>query len=158
MGSASLEDRLRELISEPVKEYPLFTSALSLIAVIHPDELAGLLAERLQVLEIEIAATTGIIDHAVGHRLPRLFLLESEYGLAMKRAEAQWVRGLMRELADGTFPDLKFWRSWHETGEFPAELAGTDWAQAEQAVLTLRDAHRPPQPEQEPGREADEPG
>ena len=157
-GQRELEDRLRELISEPAKEYPLFTSALSLIAVIHPDELAGLLAERLQALEIEIAATTGIIDHAIGHRLPRLFLLETEYGLAMKRAEAQWVRGLMRELADSTFPGLKFWRNWHETGEFPAELAGTDWAQAEQAVLTLRDAHRPPQPEVEPGREVDEPG
>jgi len=31
-----LEDRLRELISEPVKEYPLFASVLSLMSVIHP--------------------------------------------------------------------------------------------------------------------------
>ena len=153
-GRAELEDRLRELISEPVKEYPIFTSVLSLVAVIHPDELAGLLAERLQSLEIEIAATTGIIDHAVGHRLPRLFLLESEYGLAMKRAEAEWVRGLMRELADGTFPEMKFWRTWHETGEYPPELLDTDWAQADQAVLTQREAQHPRQPE----REVDEPG
>jgi len=153
-GRAELEDRLRELISEPVKEYPIFTSVLSLVAVIHPDELAGLLAERLQSLEIEIAATTGIIDHAVGHRLPRLFLLETEYGLAMKRAEAEWVRGLMRELADGTFPEMKFWRTWHETGEFPPELLDTDWAQADQAVLTQREAQHPRQPE----REVHEPG
>ena len=142
-GQRELEDRLRELISEPVKEYPVFTSVLSLMAVIHPDELAGLLAERLQALEIEIAATTGIIDHAVSHRLPRLFLLETEYGLAMKRAEAVWVRGLMTELADGTFPDLKFWRTWHETGEFPQELADTDWARADQAVLMQREAQHP---------------
>jgi DNA-binding PadR family transcriptional regulator len=153
-GRAELEDRLRELISEPVKEYPIFTSVLSLVAVIHPDELAGLLAERLQSLEIEIAATTGIIDHAVGHRLPRLFLLESEYGLAMKRAEAGWVRGLMRELAGGTFPEIKFWRTWHETGEFPPELLDTDWAQADQAVLTQREAQHSRQPE----REVHEPG
>ena len=142
-GQRELEDRLRELISEPVKEYPIFTSVLSLMAVIHPNELAGLLAERLQALEIEIAATTGIIDHAVGHRLPRLFLLETEYGLAMKRAEAEWVRGLMTELADDTFPDLKFWRTWHETGEFPQELADTDWARADQAVLMQREAQHP---------------
>ena len=153
-GRAELEDRLRELISEPVKEYPIFTSVLSLVAVIHPDEMAGLLAERLQSLEIEIAATTGIIDHAVGHRLPRLFLLETEYGLAMKRAEAEWVRGLMRELADGTFPEIKFWRAWHETGEFPPELLDTDWAQADQAVLTQREARHPRQPQ----REVHEPG
>ena len=56
-GQRELEDRIRELISEPVKEYPLFTAALSLVSVIHPDELAGLLAERLQALEIEVAAT-----------------------------------------------------------------------------------------------------
>jgi len=153
-GRAELEDRLRELISEPVKEYPIFTSVLSLVAVIHPDELAGLLAERLQSLEIEIAATTGVIDHAVGQRLPRLFLLETEYGLAMKRAEAEWVRGLMRELADGTFPEIKFWRTLHETGEFPPELLDTDWAQADQAVLTQREAQHPRQPE----REVHEPG
>jgi len=158
-GRSELEDRIRELISEPVKEYPQFTAALSLVSVIHPEELAGLLAERLQSLEIEIAATTGIIDHAVAHRLPRLFLLETECGLAMRRAEADWVRGLMRELADGTFPDLKFWRTWHETGEFPGELAGTDWAQADQAVLIQRDVHPQPQqlpPQQPPGREVDE--
>jgi DNA-binding PadR family transcriptional regulator len=152
-GHRELEDRIRELISEPVKEYPIFTSALSLVTVVHPEELAGLLAERLQSLEIDIAASTGIIDHAVAHRLPRLFLLESEYGLAMKRAEAEWVRGLIRELADGTFPDLKFWRTWHETGEFSGELADTDWAQTEQAVLTQRDVQHPRQPE----REVDEP-
>jgi DNA-binding PadR family transcriptional regulator len=142
-GQRELEDRLRELISEPVKEYPLFTSVLSLVAAIHPDELAGLLAERLQALQIEIAATTGIIDHAMRHRLPRLFLLETEYGLVLKRAEADWVRGLMTELADGTFPDLKFWRTWHETGEFPQELADTDWARADQAVLMQREAQHP---------------
>ena len=157
-GQRELEDRIRELISEPVKEYPLFTAALSLVSVIHPDELAGLLAERLQALEIEIAATTGIVDHAVAHRLPRLFLLETEHGLAMKRAEADWVRGLMQELADATFPDLKFWRAWHETGEFPADLASTDWAQTEQAVFAQRDVHRRPPPEREPGREVDKPG
>ncbi len=158
-GRRELEDRIRELISEPVKEYPIFTSALSLVAVIHPDELAGLLAERLQVLEIEIAATTGVVDHAVAHRLPRLFLLETEHGLAMKRAEAEWVRGLMRELADGTFPDLKFWRAWHETGEFPGELADTDWAQADQAVLIQREAYHAPPPGRtdRPG-EAEQPG
>ena len=69
-----------------------------------------------------------------------LFLLETEYGLAMKRAEADWVRTLIGELADGTFPDLKFWRSFTETGEFPEELLGTEWAQAELAVLAPREA------------------
>jgi hypothetical protein len=55
-------------------------------------------------------------------QLPRLFLIESEYQLALRRAEAEWVRGLLTELTDGTFPGLEAWRRYHETGEFPAEL------------------------------------
>lgn len=144
-GREELQERLRELISEPVKEYPVFAAVLSLVGSLHPDELATLFAERLQTLEFDIAATTAVIEHAVtGARLPRVFLLETEYGLAMKRAEAEWVRNLMTELADGTFPDLKLWRALHEQGEYPEELLDTDWARADQAVLGHRDeSHRP---------------
>ena len=61
----------------------------------------------------------------------------------MKRAEADWVRGLLRELADGTFVNLKLWREVHETGELPAEVRDPDWAQSDRAVLHLGGAtHR----------------
>jgi hypothetical protein len=141
-GAEELAERLRELISEPVKEYPVFAAALSLIASLHPDELTGLLAERLQALELEIVSTSAILDHAAGQQLPRLFMLETEYGLAMKRAEADWVRELMHELADGTFADLKLWRGVHEGDGFPPELAETDWARSDRAVLNLGDHPR----------------
>jgi DNA-binding PadR family transcriptional regulator len=145
-GAEELAERLRELISEPVKEYPVFASALSLIAALHPDELAGLLAERLQALEIDIVGTSAVLEHASGHQLPRLFVLETEYGLAIKRAEAGWVRSLMSELADGTFADLKLWRGVHENGEFPPELQEMDWARADRAVLNIGEGR----PQEEP--------
>jgi hypothetical protein len=141
-GREELAERLRELISEPVKEYPVFASALSLLPSLQPDEVAGLLAERLQALELEIVGTSAILEHATSHQLPRLFLLETEYGLTMKRAEADWVRGLLRELADGTFVNLKLWREVHETGELPAEVRDQDWAQSDRAVLHLGGDHR----------------
>ena len=145
-GREELAERLRELISEPVKEYPVFASALSLIAALHPEELAGLLAERLQALDIDIVGTSAVLEHAVNHQLPRLFVLESEYGLAMKRAEADWVRSLMTELADGTFADLKLWRGVHENGEFPRELQEMDWARADRAVLSIGEDRRQEEP------------
>lgn len=143
-GREELAERLRELVSEPVKEYPVFAAVLSLIASLHPDELAGLLAERLQALEIDIVGTTAVVEHAASHQLPRLFMLETEYTLAVKRAEADWVRALMTELADGTFDDIKFWRGIHETGAFPPELQDTDWARADRAVLNIGEG-RPPE-------------
>jgi hypothetical protein len=71
-------------------------------------------------------------------------MLEAEYLLAMKRAEADWVRALAQELKDGTFADLKLWRGVHENGEFPPELQDTDWARADRAVLNIGEG-RPPE-------------
>jgi hypothetical protein len=33
--------------------------------------------------------------------IPRLFLIEAEYGAAMNRAELEWVRGLVKDIEDG---------------------------------------------------------
>lgn len=56
-----------------------------------------------------------------GHvqEVPRLFLVEDEYAIAMTEAEASWVRLLLTELVTGTFPGLDIWTS----GSMPPELA-----------------------------------
>jgi DNA-binding PadR family transcriptional regulator len=133
-GRDELEDRLRELVGEPVKEYPLFEAALSLVGVLPPDEVIGLLTERLRRLEVELAGGRAALrELTVEQRLPRLFLVESEYSLAMKQAETDWVRGLITELTDGSLEGVDYWRAWHKTGEFPEEWAQRDWAKADRA-------------------------
>ncbi|GAA2611460.1 PadR family transcriptional regulator [Actinomadura fulvescens] len=134
-GRAELVERLRELVRTPAKEYPLFEAALSLVIVLSPDEAAGLLSERLRVLEKEMAAArAALADLMVAQGMPRLFLLESEYALALKQAEAGWVRAMVTELADGSFDGLAIWRAWHETGEVPAEMRQADWFRADQEL------------------------
>ena len=44
--------------------------------------------------------------------MPRLFLIEAGYDLAIQAAEADWVRALLEELAAGSFPGLHAWRAW----------------------------------------------
>jgi DNA-binding PadR family transcriptional regulator len=152
-GRQELEERLRELISEPVKEYPLFASALSLVTILPPSEVAVLLGERLRTLELEIVATRATLDELVnGQRLPRMFVLETEHALAMKVAEAEWVRETMKELSDDSLPHVRQWRIWHETGKFPEELADASWAQVDQALFSPA---APAGPESQP--EADDP-
>jgi DNA-binding PadR family transcriptional regulator len=120
-GRAELKDWLRELLSVPEREYTRLEAALGEAAVLPPDEVADLLRQRLETLDASIAEhQAGMQTWAAG--LPRLFLVESEYHLAMRRAEAEWVRGLLKELTDGTFPGLDGWRRFHETGQFPEEL------------------------------------
>ena len=120
-GRDELRDWLRELLSEPEREYTRFEAALGECGILAPDELIGLLRQRLEALDEAIAAHQQGL-HAMEAQLPRLFLIESEYQLALRRAEAEWVRGLLTELTDGTFPGLEAWQRYHETGEFPAEL------------------------------------
>lgn len=134
-GREELEDRLRELLSEPVKEYPLFEAALSLAGVLSPDEVISLLTERVRLLDVELAGTRAALrELVVGQRLPRLFLIETEYAVALKQAEADWVRGVIRELADGSLDGVEHWRVWHETGKFPDDWQDRDWVQADQAI------------------------
>ena len=50
-GRAELKDWLRELLSVPEREYTRFEAALADSAVLPPDELVGLLQQRLDALE-----------------------------------------------------------------------------------------------------------
>ena len=54
--------------------------------------------------------------------MPRLFLIEVEYDLAMTEAEARWVRAFLGELTSGAVPGIEAWRRYYETGELPADL------------------------------------
>jgi DNA-binding PadR family transcriptional regulator len=120
-GRAELKDWLRELLGVPEREYTRFEAALGESAVLPPDELIDLLRQRLDALEAANAQHQAGLD-ALATQVPRLFLIEAEYHLALRRAEAEWVRGLLKEFTDGTFPGLKAWRRYHETGQLPDEV------------------------------------
>jgi DNA-binding PadR family transcriptional regulator len=93
---------LRELIAEPAHEYPQFAAALAFFAALGKNEAIHLLQLRSVMLESRIAATdkqmTSLTEEM---HLPRLFMVEGEYGLAIDRAELEWVQGLIREIRDG---------------------------------------------------------
>jgi DNA-binding PadR family transcriptional regulator len=121
VGRAELKDWVRELISEPEREHTRFEAALGECAVLPPNELTSLLQLRLDALEAAVAQHRAGLD-ALVTEVPRLFLIESEYHLALRRAEAEWVRGLLKEFTDGTFPGIREWQHFHDTGERPDEV------------------------------------
>jgi DNA-binding PadR family transcriptional regulator len=121
-GRAELADWVRELVSTPQPEPLRFKAGLSLLALLPPDDAAALLRRRLDALERGIAARRESLAE-YRREVPRLFLVEEDYEIAVHEAEAAWVRALVDELASGTFPDLAGWRHWHATGEVSPELA-----------------------------------
>jgi DNA-binding PadR family transcriptional regulator len=124
-GRAELMDWLRELLSVPEREYTRFEAALGESAIVGPDGLISLLRQRLETLDEANARYQAEIEAAMA-QIPRLFMIETEYHLALRRAEAEWVRGLLEELTDGTFPGIGAWRRFHETGEVPDEILALD--------------------------------
>ena len=120
-GREELKDWLRELLSVPEREHSSFEAALGESAVLPPDELIDLLQQRLATLETASGRLQAELETLVT-QLPRLFLIESEYYLAQRRAEEDWLRGLLKEFTGGTFPGLDAWRRFHATGEVPADV------------------------------------
>ncbi|MEV5892574.1 PadR family transcriptional regulator [Nonomuraea fuscirosea] len=120
-GRREAEDWTRELLSTPRREPSSFEAGLSVMGGLTPDEVTPLLRRRLGALEERIEADRRVMEEQRGE-LPRLFLIESEYALAMLEAQAGWVRSLLAELADGTFPDLDAWRAFHRIGQAPPGL------------------------------------
>jgi DNA-binding PadR family transcriptional regulator len=120
-GREEVADWLRELVGVPEKEYPRFEAALSMMPILSPDEMISRLEERLRALDQTVAEEQRALER-LGKQLPRIFLVEEEYHVAMVKAEADWTRALLKEMSDGTLPGLAGWRAYHETGELPSEF------------------------------------
>src|SRR5215471_1478911 len=70
-GRVRLDDWMSELLAAPVKEYPQFEAALSLLPVLHPDHVLALLRERTRALEKKITMERFMLDTASKAGLPR---------------------------------------------------------------------------------------
>ena len=93
---------LRELLAEPVHEFPQFGAALAFFAAVDKDEVVRLLKLRIALLEGQAAGEEKQLKTFMEMGLPRLFLVEGEYALAMKRAEVDWVRKLLVDIEGGS--------------------------------------------------------
>lgn len=129
-GREELRDWVQELIKIPEQEYGRFAAGLSVLGVLSPEEAIALLEKRLALIGRDLERRrVALAQHS--REVPRLFLVEDEYQLAMREAEATWIRGLLAEMTGDTLPGMRQWRAWHATGEMPPDLAelaerGTD--------------------------------
>jgi DNA-binding PadR family transcriptional regulator len=100
-GRDEITGWLSELLAQPVNEYPQFGGALAFFAALDKDEVVHLLKLRIALLDGQIAGAEKQLKNFLEMGLPRLFLVEGEYAVAMKHAELEWVRSLVHEIEDG---------------------------------------------------------
>jgi DNA-binding PadR family transcriptional regulator len=116
-GEGELVAWLSDLLSAPMKEYPQFQAALSLVAALPPDDALRLLRQRVEALDDLITAT----EECLPVDVPPLFLIEADYEMTMRQAEAAWVRDLITMIESGRLDGVEGWREFHRTTTNPPQ-------------------------------------
>ena len=109
IGRMELIDWVSELLSTPFKEFTRFEAGLSLAGVLPPEDVAALLTQRCSLLEMELAQMRSTLQLVQQRGLKRVFLVESEYLLAMREAELAWTRAIVAEIRSGTLEGIGEW-------------------------------------------------
>ncbi|HEX3447771.1 MAG TPA: PadR family transcriptional regulator [Isosphaeraceae bacterium] len=102
---------MRELLGTPVKEYPQFEAALSLLPAVPPEEALALLEARVRRLGEMSEELRAAVELAVKH-VEALFLVENEYRLSLIDAERQFIEGLIQRIKTDT-EYVRTWKAFH---------------------------------------------
>lgn len=106
-GLSAFLNALRKIVAIPRRESSEFMTALSFLVHLNPKEASQLLEQRDKHLDTEIGQLTTGLATASQH-VARINLIETEYLLAMLKAERAWVQRLKKEIREGTLAwDLK---------------------------------------------------
>jgi DNA-binding PadR family transcriptional regulator len=111
-GRAEFYDWMRELVADPVHEYPQFGVALSLLSAIAPPEAAALLRRRLDALAAEAEEIRATVQGATESGLHWVFLVEEEYRRTQVEAEHRFVAGLVAALEEPEY--VAAWNAFFE--------------------------------------------
>jgi DNA-binding PadR family transcriptional regulator len=106
-GRKEFTRALRQIIAVPRRESSEFMAAMSFLVHLTPSEALPRLEERAAFLDAEIREYSAGIARASTFVL-RINLVESEYLIAMLRAELAWTQNLIRDISSGKLAwDLK---------------------------------------------------
>jgi DNA-binding PadR family transcriptional regulator len=127
-GLDELRDWMRELLRDPAKEYPQFEAGLCLMPVLPPDEAVSLLRQRAlqlsgtvwkmegQLAELaqqDLSALTAgehLPVPLADQKFPPLFAVESEFRLALVKAELAFVNELVPRIVEEGWGPVEMWR------------------------------------------------
>ncbi len=91
---------LAGMLVAPRNEYPEFPVALSFAMILDPDEVTGMLTERLAAVQVCLAQLDSQLQD-YREAVPRIALIETEYQRAVTGAEARWLSSVIEDLKSG---------------------------------------------------------
>lgn len=100
-GRLALSDRVADLLGTPVNEYPVFPLAVAEAHNLPSDTVAALLRRRLEQQDAVIRSYQAGLESVRARGVPRRYWVDAELSLALLRAETDWIRTFLDELATG---------------------------------------------------------
>jgi DNA-binding PadR family transcriptional regulator len=107
-GREVAREWLRQMLRTADNDYPEFLTALSILFGLPPGEARAELQLRVQQLSADLAEAQEALA-SVPPELPRLFLLEEEYRIAMLDAEVSFLSGVIEDLKAGRLTWSEEW-------------------------------------------------
>ncbi|WP_034649496.1 PadR family transcriptional regulator [Cellulomonas sp. HZM] len=108
-GRAAFEHRLRSLLGDEHRTYPLFPVGLAEANELPAADVAAQLRRRRERQELARGELQTRYDRAASLGLPRRYMLDVEHELALAARELEWLDALVAELEDPADP-----LAWHE--------------------------------------------
>ncbi|VXA99620.1 PadR family transcriptional regulator [Aeromicrobium sp. 9AM] len=97
-GREALSARIRELLSQPVREYPHFPVALDEAHNLPVDEAAADLTTYADALDEEILEISAVLDAVRARDLPEAYWIGGAYLLHITIAQRDWIRTLITRI------------------------------------------------------------
>jgi hypothetical protein len=73
-------------------------------------------------MESELVQAAAAREFVEKHGIPRLFLVEFEFGTLLRETELGYVRQLIRDIESGALDGAQWWREVHARADEPAWL------------------------------------
>lgn len=100
-GRRRLDDRVRELLREPVQEYPQFPVAVGEMHNLPADEAAAMLRERTIALDSRLETLDAVLELLERRDVPRRYWLDLDLVRNSTSAERDWCSRTAQIIADG---------------------------------------------------------
>lgn len=99
-GRSTLRTWLRDLLTAVGEEFPNFPAAVSMLALLTPDDAKASFESRAEAINVALKQLEE--EKQAAGDVPRLFLLEDEYRTALLKAELTWLSTAISDLASGS--------------------------------------------------------
>jgi DNA-binding PadR family transcriptional regulator len=108
-GEKALTERVTEMLTTPVNEFPIFPLAIGEAHNLPRTTVIALLRQRLTCLEADLTELASDIREMEERQVERMFWLEMSYTHELRMAEVAWLRRLLADLDAHVIP-------WPESG------------------------------------------